>query len=84
MAIDPDKLAEAFAQLPDAPSSLCPLGRLLADLPDKPRSSLQAALDADRNAVSNNWILDKLRSGGVRANKDTVSNHRNNRCRCRR
>lgn len=77
-----DVLAEVFASLPVV-EQLCPMGRILRDASPRALDLINAALAADRKRVPNEWIVAQLRTAGIPINKDSVSRHRNGRCRCR-
>lgn len=80
MAREADRLAEAFADNPDAGPALCSMGTMLAEASDLARARVTAWLSDDR--ASTREIHRRLSAAGIRISAATVSDHRTNKCRC--
>ena len=71
---------EEEATLPN----LCPVGRILRDLPKAQRTALEARLtETGPGRISNEAIRRALTRAGMVTSKGSIADHRGGTCRCR-
>lgn len=73
-------LASLLKDLSNGPARKCNVAKLLETVDSDTASALQSALDTPQ--VSNNKIRAALLTEGIRMSRDTIGDHRRNRCSC--
>lgn len=76
----PVGLLDRLGELEETEGRLCPVSRLIAGFDELTRERFVQVLS--NRTISNSKIRSVLMEEGIRMGRDTISDHRNNRCAC--